>query len=70
MELTKEEYQKRIKAIIERNITPSGPNMDAKALIWALDEIRELESKLKSLGYTGTATGCASISTTWGDDGF
>lgn len=38
-----ESYIKRIQAIIDRNMTPSGPNFDAEALLWALGEIKKLQ---------------------------
>lgn len=36
-------YIKRIKAIIDRNMTPQGPNFDAEALMWALEKIEVLD---------------------------
>lgn len=60
-------YIKRIKSIIDRNMTPSGPNFDAEALLWALAEIERLE---KELADRPKKSGANILSTSWGEEGF
>lgn len=45
-----ESYISRIKTIIDRNMTPSGPNFDAEALLWALTEIERLKTPQAARG--------------------
>lgn len=60
-------YKIRIKAIIERNLTPSGPNSDAEALLWLLAEIDRLEKELAARPKISNAQ---ILSTSWGEEGF